>query len=52
MKRLTYLSDAVARAVERAAEKADRRGWREVTIPIESVEHAATELLRVGADAR
>ena len=50
MKRLTYLSDAVARAVERAAEKADRRGWREVTIPIESVEHAATELLRVGAE--
>jgi len=50
MKRLTYLSDAVARAVERAAEKADRRGWREVTIPIESVEHAAAELLRVGAE--
>jgi len=50
MKRLTYLSDAVARAVERAAEKADRRGWRKVTIPIESVEHAATELLRVGAE--
>ena len=50
MKRLTYLSDAVARAVERAAEKADRSGWRKVTIPIESVEHAATELLRVGAE--
>jgi predicted DNA-binding transcriptional regulator YafY len=50
MKRLTYLSDAVAKAVERAPEKADRKGWREVTIPIESVEHAAIELLRVGAE--
>ncbi|HEX5129563.1 MAG TPA: WYL domain-containing protein [Usitatibacter sp.] len=50
MKRLSYLSDAVAKAVERASGKADRRGWREVTIPIESVEHAALELLRVGAE--
>jgi predicted DNA-binding transcriptional regulator YafY len=50
MKRLTYLSDAVARAVERAPGKADKRGWRTVTIPIESVEHAAMELLRVGAE--
>ena len=50
MKRLTYLSDAVARAVERAPGKADRRGWRQVSIPIESVDHAALELMRVGAE--
>jgi predicted DNA-binding transcriptional regulator YafY len=50
MKRLSYLSDAVARAVERAPGKADRRGWRQVTIPIESVWHASLELQRVGAD--
>ena len=50
MKRLAYLSDAVAKAVERAGEKADRKGWRQVTIPIESVEHAALELLRIGAE--
>lgn len=50
LKRLTYLSDAVAKAVERAEARADRRGWRRVTIPIESVDHAAMELLRVGAE--
>ena len=50
MKRLKYLSDAVAKAVERADGKADRKGWIKVTIPIESVEHAAMELMRVGAE--
>jgi hypothetical protein len=50
LKRLKLLSDAVAKAVERAPEKVDARGWLEVTIPIESVEHAAMELLKVGAE--
>jgi predicted DNA-binding transcriptional regulator YafY len=50
LKRLKLLSDAVAKAAERAPEKVDARGWLEVTIPIESVEHAAMELLRVGAE--
>jgi predicted DNA-binding transcriptional regulator YafY len=50
IKRLSYLSDAVARAVERAPVKADRRGWRQVTIPIESAWHASLELQRVGAE--
>ena len=50
LKRLASLSDAVAKAVANAEDKPDRKGWRRVTIPIESVEHAATELLRVGAE--
>jgi predicted DNA-binding transcriptional regulator YafY len=50
MKRLRYLSDAVAKAVEAATAKPDRKGWRKITIPIESVDHAATELLRIGAE--
>lgn len=50
MKRLAYLGDAVARAVKGAAGKPDRKGWTRLTIPIESVEHAAMELQRVGAE--
>ncbi|APV51633.1 hypothetical protein BWI17_19215 [Betaproteobacteria bacterium GR16-43] len=50
LRRLKLLSDAVGKAVERAPEKVDARGWLEVTIPIESVEHAAMELLKVGAE--
>jgi predicted DNA-binding transcriptional regulator YafY len=50
LKRLKYLSDAVAKAVEATAARTDRRGWKKVTIPIESVDHAAGELLRVGAE--
>ena len=48
--RLKYLSDAVAKAVEQATAKPDRKGWQRVTIPIESVDHAAAELMRVGAE--
>jgi predicted DNA-binding transcriptional regulator YafY len=50
MKSLGFLSDAVAKAVERAPALEDRHGWRRFAIPIESVEHAAIELLRVGAE--
>ena len=28
-----------------------RRGWRQVTVPIESVEHASREMLRLGGEA-
>ena len=48
LQRLRDLSDAVSKAVERAPGKPDRRGWRRVTIPIESVDHASRELLKVG----
>jgi predicted DNA-binding transcriptional regulator YafY len=46
LKALRNLGAAVAEAVDRV--KA-RPGWTRVTIPIESVEYAAMELLRVGA---
>lgn len=40
---------AVARAVEATAAPDDREGWVRATIPIESIEHASGELLRLGA---
>ena len=45
-------SGAVARAAQESAGRADARGWRRVTIPIESIEHAAGQLLRLGAQAK
>jgi predicted DNA-binding transcriptional regulator YafY len=49
--RLRHFSPIVAQAADRTAGRADRRGWRTVTVPIESVEHASREMLRLGADA-
>jgi predicted DNA-binding transcriptional regulator YafY len=40
----------VSEAIDRAPGKPDRKGWSRVTIPIESVEHAAGEILRAGAE--
>lgn len=43
---------AVAEAARRSARPVGRRpGWSRVTIPIESVEQAAAQLLRLGAEA-
>jgi predicted DNA-binding transcriptional regulator YafY len=42
---------AVAEAAAATAGPPDAQGWVRVIIPIESVEHAAAELLRLGADA-
>jgi predicted DNA-binding transcriptional regulator YafY len=50
LKRLRYLSAAVAEAVDRARPKADSKGWIRITIPIESVDMAANDLLRIGAE--
>ena len=49
--RLRHFSPIVAQAADRTLTPPDARGWRTVTVPIESVEHAAREMLRLGADA-
>jgi predicted DNA-binding transcriptional regulator YafY len=51
LKRLRSFSPIVAQAVDRTAGRIDRAGWRRVTVPIESVEHAAREMLRLGDQA-
>jgi predicted DNA-binding transcriptional regulator YafY len=51
MKALRDLGAAVAQAAEASASPADAAGWRRVTIPIESVTHAAQQVLRLGAQA-
>ena len=51
MKALRDLGAAVAQAAEASASEADEAGWRRVTIPIESIAHAAQQVLRLGAQA-
>jgi predicted DNA-binding transcriptional regulator YafY len=51
MKRLRAMSAAIAESADRTAGKPARNGWMRVTIPIESVQHAAGELVRLGAEA-
>ena len=49
-KRLRNLSAAVSQAVDSGLEAPDARGWRRITIPIESIDHAASQLLRLGVE--
>jgi predicted DNA-binding transcriptional regulator YafY len=49
---LERASRAVAESAQRSVEPSDEEGWVRVTIPIESVEHAADQVLRLGADAQ
>jgi predicted DNA-binding transcriptional regulator YafY len=51
LKQLREMSAAVAEAAARTAEVPDGEGWVRVVIPIESAEHAAGELVRLGAEA-
>ena len=53
LKRLKNVAAAaVADAAERSATPiAEPAGWVQVTVPIESIEHAADQMLRLGADA-
>jgi predicted DNA-binding transcriptional regulator YafY len=47
---LRRLSAALAEAIDRADAEPDKNGWLRVAIPIESVEHAAQEMLKLGVD--
>jgi predicted DNA-binding transcriptional regulator YafY len=49
-KRLQSFGPIVAQAAARSASAPDADGWIETTIPIESIDYAAGELLRVGAE--
>lgn len=51
LRALSRLNDATARAVA-AAGPGDSGGWHDVTIPVESVDAAVGDLLRLGADVR
>ena len=51
LKRLRLVSTACAEAVDKAAGEADAEGWVRLTIPIETIPHAANELLKLGSEA-
>jgi predicted DNA-binding transcriptional regulator YafY len=51
LKALRDLGASVAQAAEASASAPDEAGWRRVTIPIESITHAAAQVLRLGAQA-
>jgi predicted DNA-binding transcriptional regulator YafY len=51
LKRLRQFSPVVAQAVQRTATRPDADGWVRVTVPIESIEHAARVMLKLGAEA-
>lgn len=50
VKRLATFAPAVGEMARRTASAPDERGWIEVDIPIESVDHAARELVTLGAE--
>jgi predicted DNA-binding transcriptional regulator YafY len=50
LKTICNVSPLAERAARGAAEY-DKAGWARVTIPIESVEHAASDFLKLGAEA-
>lgn len=50
LKRLRGLSATVAEAVDRAENTPDREGWVRATIPIESIDRGAWELMKLGAE--
>jgi predicted DNA-binding transcriptional regulator YafY len=45
------MTPGVVAAARRTATPPDEEGWTRVTVPIESVEHALAEFLRLGVDA-
>lgn len=51
-RRLQGFSPLVAQAAQRTAGAPDADGWITLTVPIESIDHAAREMLRLGAEAQ
>jgi predicted DNA-binding transcriptional regulator YafY len=51
LKQLRTLGAALADAADASAGRTDARGWRRVTIPIESIPQAAGLVMRLGAEA-
>ncbi|TDB74825.1 YafY family protein [Micromonospora sp. KC721] len=52
LKRLPHIMEpAITQAASRTATEPDPDGWTRVTIPIESIDQAIPELLKLGADA-
>jgi predicted DNA-binding transcriptional regulator YafY len=51
LRALRDLGAAVSSAAEASASEPDESGWWRVTIPIESIAHAAAQVLRLGAQA-
>ena len=50
LRRLRHFGSAVAKAAD-SAPAPGRDGWTTLSVPIESVDHAATEFFRLGAEA-
>ena len=50
-KRLLSFSPIVAAAAERTVGAPEANGWREVTVPIESIDDAAHQMLQLGGEA-
>jgi len=50
-RRLVLLDPAAEQMATRTRSEPDEAGWTSITIPIESVEHAAGDVLRLGAEA-
>jgi predicted DNA-binding transcriptional regulator YafY len=50
MMKLELLGSAVATAAAGTASAPDGEGWVRVVIPIERIDHAAGELIRLGVD--
>ena len=51
LRALREFGSAMSAAAEASASEPDEAGWRRVTIPIESIPHAAAQVLRLGAQA-
>lgn len=51
MRRLSSLAPAVAEMAARTASPPDAAGWVQARIPTESIDHAAGEMLKLGAEA-